>query len=207
MGIQVSKDFKFSNHIGKIASKANSILGRIRRTFTYLDTDNVRLLYTSLVRPHLEYGVQSWSPHYKKDIETLEQVQRRATRLVPLLRDTPYEERLKALNLTTLEERRSRGDAIETYKLLNGLENVNYEQFFKVIREGPSTHTRGHPLKLATQHSRIEKRRNFFSVRAVKTWNKLPRDVVLAENLNAFKNKYDNHYNNVRASTSMSLAP
>ena len=168
LGIQVSKDFKFSNHIGKIASKANSILGRIRRTFTYLDADNVRLLYTSLVRPHLEYGVQSWSPYYKKDIEKLEQVQRRATRLVPQLRDIPYDDRLKAMNLTTLEERRTRGDAIETYKLLNGLENVNHNQFFKVIREGPSTQTRGHQLKLETQYSKTEKRRNFFSVRAVK---------------------------------------
>ena len=143
----------------------------------------------------------------KKDIEKLEEVQRRATRLVPQLRDIPYDDRLKAMNLTTLEESRSRGDAIETYKLLNGLENVNHNQFFKVIREGPSTQTRGHPLKLETQYSRTEKRRNFFSVRAVKNWNKLPRDVVLAENLNSFKNKYDNHINNVRASTTMSHAP
>ena len=136
----------------------------------------------------------------KKDIKTLEQVQRRATRLVPQLRDIPYEDRLKAMNLTTLEERRTR-DVIETYKLLNGLENVNCNQFFKVIREGPSTQTRGHPLKLETQYSRTEKRRNFFSVRTVKNWNKLPRDVVLAKNLHSFKKKYDNHINKVRAST------
>ena len=209
LGIQVSKNFKFSNHVSKIAAKANSVLGRIRRTFTYFDIENVRLLYTSLVRPHLEYGVQSWSPHYKKDIEKLEQVQRRATRLVPHLRDAPYEERLKAFNLTSLEERRKRGDAIETYKLVKGIENVDHEQFFRVIREGPSVNTRGHPYKLETQQVRTERRRNFFSIRAVKTWNKLPREVVTAENLNRFKNKYDNltTNTNVRASTTMSLAP
>ena len=207
LGIQVHKSFKFSNHINKIAAKANSVLGRIKRTFTHLDVENVKLLYTSLVRPHLEYGVQCWSPYYRKDIDKIEQIQRRATRLVPQLQDTPYEDRLKVFKLTTLEERRKRGDAIETYKLLNGLENIESDQFFKVIREGPSTHTRGHPLKLELQQVRTEKRRNFFSIRTAKSWNKLPGDVVTAENLNSFKNKYDNLNTNVRASTTMSLAP
>ena len=207
LGVLVSKNFKFSNHIGKIAAKANSILGRIRRTFTHLDVDNVRLLYSSLVRPHLEYAVQSWSPHYRKDIFKLEQVQRRATRLVPQLNDTPYEERLKIFNLTTLEERRIRGDAIETYKFMHGLENVDPTQFFKLVREGPSLHTRGNQLKLETQYARTELRRNFYSVRAAKQWNNLPRDVVLSENLNTFKNRYDNFKANLRASTTMSLAP
>ena len=114
---------------------------------------------------------------------------------------------MKVFKLTTLEERRKRGDAIETYKLLNGLENIESDQFFKVIREGPSTHTRGHPLKLELQQVRTEKRRNFFSIRTAKSWNKLPGDVVTAENLNSFKNKYDNLNTNVRASTTMSLAP
>ena len=73
LGIQVHKTFKFSNHISKVAAKANSVLGRIKRTFTHLDVENVRLLYKSLVRPHLEYGVQSWSPHYRRDIDKGEQ--------------------------------------------------------------------------------------------------------------------------------------
>ena len=207
LGVNVSDSFKFSTHITKIAAKANGILGRIKRTFTYLDVENVRLLYTSMVRPHLEYAVQSWSPHLKKDIETLEKVQRRATRLVPELSDLPYEDRLKAFKLTSLEDRRTRGDAIETFKIIKGLENVDSSKFFTPARQGPLQNTRGHPLKLETRYSRTEKRRNFFSVRAVKTWNKLPNDVVLSENLNQFKNKYDNLLTNLRARTHTSLAP
>ena len=76
LGIHVTSSFKFSSHISKIAAKANSILGRINRTFEYKDKEIIKLLYISMVRPHLEYAVQSWSPYYRKDIYMLEQVQR-----------------------------------------------------------------------------------------------------------------------------------
>ena len=157
-----------------------------------------------MVRPHLEYAVQSWSPHLKKDIFALEQVQRRATRLIPELSSLPYEERLKALQLTTLEDRRIRGDLIEVYKLVHGIENVDHTQFFKIIRSGPSTVTRGHQLKLEMPHCRTERRRNFFSVRVINKWNSLPADVVFSPNVNAFKHNYDNHIAQSRAGTLMS---
>ena len=76
-------------------------------------------LYKTLVRPHLEYCVQAWSPHLKKDIEILESVQRRATRMVNKCRGLSYEERLKVCGLTTLERRREQRDLIETYKLIS----------------------------------------------------------------------------------------
>ena len=90
-----------------------------------MDTDMCCSLYCSLVRPHLEYAVQSWSPYYKKDIEELEKVQRRMTKLVPELRELPYETRCKQLSLTTLQQRRHRGDLIETYKIIYSFENLN----------------------------------------------------------------------------------
>ena len=91
----------------------------------------------------MEFAVQEWNPYLKRDIECLEKIQHRATKLVPDLRNLEYNERLKAL--TTLEERRERGDLIETYKILTGKENIDREKFF-TLRDNSST--RGNPIKI-----------------------------------------------------------
>ncbi|CAL4075568.1 unnamed protein product, partial [Meganyctiphanes norvegica] len=110
LGIYVTPDWKSATHVAKVAAKANSMVGRIRHTFTYINKDIFKAVYPSLVRSHMEFAVQAWSPQLKKDIIKLEKVQQRATRLVPELRGLTYEQRLKQLGLTTLEERRRRGD-------------------------------------------------------------------------------------------------
>ena len=97
-----------------------SSLRVIKRTFNHIDAESFAILYKAYIRPHLEYCVQAWCPYLKKDIKTLEKVQRRATKLVPKLRKQPYNQRLKALNLYPLEVRRIRGDLIETFKIMNG---------------------------------------------------------------------------------------
>jgi ribonuclease P/MRP protein subunit RPP40 len=128
-----------------MCKKANRVLGMIKRTFTNKSKYIMLRLYKSLVRPHLEYCVQTWSPYYQKDIDLLEKVQRRFTRMIPELSHLTYEQRLSALNLTSLETRRLRGDLIETFKIITGKEMVDRNYFFK-IRE--STTTRGHEFKL-----------------------------------------------------------
>ena len=77
------------------------------------------VLYKMYIRPHLEYCVQVWSPHLKKDITLLEQVQRKATKLVKSVSKLSFQQRLEKLEVTTLEKRRERGDMIEVYKNLS----------------------------------------------------------------------------------------
>merc|ERR1712002_288394 len=85
---------------------------------------------TSLVRPHIEYAVQFWSPSFRKDIDRLEAVQARATKLVPAIRQFGYRRRLECLNMFDLETRRLRGQFIETFKILKGITNIDYDNHF-----------------------------------------------------------------------------
>ena len=98
------------------AAKGNQILGLIRRNIVYKEKELIIPLYKTIVRPHLEYCIQAWRPYRKKDIDMLERVQRRATKMIPKLRNISYEMRLKECGLTTLETRRLRGDQIEVFK-------------------------------------------------------------------------------------------
>ena len=89
-------------------------------------------LYKAIVRPLLEYCIHAWNQHLRKDVDMLDKIQRRATKLIPELRDLTYEERLKECRLTTLETRRLRGDQIEVFKILNGYENIDSNIFFEI---------------------------------------------------------------------------
>ena len=104
-----------------------------------------------------------------------------------MLEDISYGNRLVATGLTTLEDRRNRGDAIEVFKMVNGINKVNYQKFFQIARNNI---TRGHKFKLAKSRSRLDIRKNYFSQRAVNVWNNLPANVVEAESVDSFKNRY-----------------
>ena len=120
LGVSMNANMKVSEQFRIAASQVNQILGMIRRNITYKEKSLIVPLYKAIVRPHLEYCIQAWSPHLRKDIDMLEKIQRIATKLIPGLRDLRYEERLKECGLATLETRRLRGDQIEVFKILNG---------------------------------------------------------------------------------------
>ena len=147
-------------------------------------------LYPVLVRPLLEYCVQVWSPYKRKYIKLIERVQRRATKLVPALKDLPYEERLTRLKLTTLEDRRIRGDMILTYKLIEGKEGIKYNKFFKManVRGDPEI-ARG--KKIYRERSNLDKRKYCFSQRAPIKWNNLSKREVDATSTSVFKKEFD----------------
>ena len=113
LGVIIDSKLSFKNHIAKATAKANSRLGIIRRSFDFLTEKTFVQLYKSMVRPVLEYGQSVWQPALKKLTQDVEDVQRRATKLIGKLKDKPYAERLEALKLPSLEHRRRRGDMIE----------------------------------------------------------------------------------------------
>ena len=188
--VTVSADMKVSEQYGIAASKGNQILGLIRRNITYKGKKLIIPLYKAIVRPHLEYCIQAWRPYRKKDIDTLERIQRRATKIIPELRDLSYEERLKECGLTTLETRRLRGDQIEVFKILNGYENIDRNMFFSLKKD---SRTRGHEVKLVKDQCRLDIRKHSFSQRTINEWNKLSTDCVTASSVNMFKNKVDTY--------------
>ena len=155
----------------------------------------MKTLYTSLVRPHLEYGNTAWCPVFRKDSELLENAQRRATKLAPALRDMPYVERLAALELPSLYYRRARGDMIETYKHISGKYQVDAEY----IKPDVSL-TRGHSFKLKKERAKKNIRQQYYSNRITNSWNMLPAEVVNAPSLNAFKSRLDRHWQQYRYS-------
>ena len=159
----------------------------IRVSFTCLNVPMLFNLYTSLVRPLLEYCVQVWSPYKRKYIDLLEGVQRRATRMIPRLRKMTYEERLKKLNLPRLYDRRIRGDMIETYKIMSGKEKLNSRNLFQ-----PSRFIgRSHSMKLHKKYSRLNMRKNWFTQRVITKWNSLTTNEVESNKTSSFKRRYD----------------
>ena len=109
LGVSINANMKVSEQCRIAASNGNQVLGMIRRNITYKEKSLIVPLYKSIVRPHLEYCIQAWSPYLRKDIDMLEKIQRRATKRISGLRDLRYEERLNECGMTTLETRRLRG--------------------------------------------------------------------------------------------------
>mgnify|MGYP003571891914 CR=1 FL=1 len=135
-----------------------------------------------------------WSPIYQKDINLIEGVLRRATRMVPELQGLEYEERLRKAKLPSMQYRRARGDMIEVYKLLRG----HYTTNSGLLELHGNTLTRGHQYKLKKNYTRTSLRKHFFKNRVVDLWNSLPPNTVEAPSINSFKNRLDRTWTQYR---------
>jgi hypothetical protein len=191
LGVTITDNLKPTAQCARAAKTAQAVLGQITRAFQYRDKRTFVQLYKQYVRPHLECAVQAWSPWQQADRDVLEKVQRRAINMVSGLRSRDYDERLRELGLTSLEERRHQADMNHMYKICTGLDGQDRRDWFRPPTEG-AARTRHHadPLNVRPNHGRLELRRNFFTVRAGEPWNAVPGEIKRAATVSGFKRAY-----------------
>ena len=183
----MSNNLKSTAQANQAASNANKKLGMLKRTFRYRGADMWKKLYTSYVRPLLEFAIPVWNPHQIGDINILERIQHRATKIAHSLKRHEYDERCRILNLTPLKERRIRGDLIQKFKIEKKLDEItwSFDPVIGIARGGHRGHLRREIIKNCDQ------RHYFFNNRIASAWNELPNEIISATNVNSFKNQLD----------------
>ncbi|KFQ76770.1 hypothetical protein N337_09100, partial [Phoenicopterus ruber ruber] len=174
--------------------QTNRILGCIKRIVTSRSREVILPLYSPLVRPHLEYCAQLWVPQHKGDMDLLERVQRRATKMIREMEHLSYEDRLRELGLFSLEKTRLRGEPRAAFQYLKGA--------YKKAGEGLLTRacgdrTRGNGFKLKEGRFRLDRRKKFFTLRVMRHWNRLPREAVDAPSPEVLKARLDGALSNL----------
>jgi hypothetical protein len=183
LGVLIDRRLKFDKHITNIIGKARLLVGQIFRSFASRSVNIIMPAFLVLVRPILEYASPVWNPSLLKHIKALESVQRRVTKRLLGLQHLPYEDRLRALGMSTLSARRNYLDLIELFKITHGLTKCG-----NVPRPVRSAYTtRGHCYRLKQEKSKLNARRFSFFFRIVKSWNTLPSKLVDANSLSQFK--------------------
>ncbi|KFQ49937.1 hypothetical protein N334_09199, partial [Pelecanus crispus] len=194
LGVLVDEKLDMSQQRVLAPQKANRILGCIKRSVASRSREGILPLYSALVRPHLEYCVQLWSPQHKKDMDLLERVQRRATKMVRGLEHLSYEDRLRELGLFSLQKRRLREDLIAALQYLKGAYKKDGDRLFS---RACCDRTRSNGFKLKEGRFRLDIRKIFFTMRVVKHWNEWLREAVDAPSVETFKVSLDGALSNL----------
>ena len=174
LGVWVSNDLSPKKHISEVVKKCNQRIGLVKRCFTDLTPDKIKVLYTTMIRPVLEYASPAWSPYYKCDANKLDAIQNKIQKLAK-----------EPLTFESLESRRIKIDLKETFKFIHNKYKTPAENYFSKS----TIRLRGHSHKLLKPHVKTNVRKNFFSVRVIDHWNSLPDDTVCAPTTDAFDQK------------------
>ena len=183
LGVNIDQTLKFKSHIQFIVAKARKRASLILKCFASRDPKLLIRAFTVYVRPLLEYASSIWSPTAVGLIELLESVQRRFSKCLYGCQTLCYRDRLKFLNIESLEVRRLRFDLVLTYKIIFGLIDLDRSNIF-TINNNP---TRGHQYKILLEHGSLDVRRNYFACRVAKVWNSLPCSIICFRSLSTFK--------------------
>jgi hypothetical protein len=195
IGVIVQDNLKPHRQCQKSANAAMGVLRTIWRNFHYRDKKVYISLYKQYVRPHLEFSAVAWSPWQEGDKALLENVQIKAIQAVSGMAGLTYEEKCRELDIETLEVRREQQDLLLTYKILNGIGNIEYDGLFTKFQQA-TARTRlavGHD-NLILPVARSEVRRNSFAVRVVTKWNRLPDEIKMSNNSEEFKRRLKSFY-------------
>ena len=187
LGITIDQGLKFKTHIHTVVAKARQRASLILKCFSSRDPNLLMRAFSVYVRPILEYASCTWSPTAVGLIDLLESVQRRFTKCLTGCRTLGYRDRLKFLNIESLEVRRLRLDLVLTYKIIFGMTDFECSKIFTLNKNS----TRGHQYKILPEHGVFDIRRNYFSCRVVRVWNGLPPSVVCFNSLSSFKRSLD----------------
>jgi ribonucleases P/MRP protein subunit RPP40 len=146
-------------------------------------------LYKQYVRPHLEFATPVWSLWQLAEKQVLENVQKKFVNMIAGLPNGTYEEKCAEIGLETLEERRNIQDMAQIFKMIRGNEKLTRTQMFNHV-DGARTRQDADELNLKQGNSRLEIRKNFFTQRIVREWNKIPKEINRAKNVAGFKTAY-----------------
>ncbi len=188
--VMISDDLKPSNQCSKVVKTANKLVGFNGRTVEHKSEKGHLTLYNLLVRPSLKYYVQFWSPYYWREIDKLERVLGRVTKIIPWLRCKLYEETLQELEIFSLLKGRLRGYLVEVCKVFKGFTNVDVNGYYTLAQ---SRVTRGNGYKIASKILSSQEAKHLFLNRVVNAWTSLPESVLDRESVATFKNRPDKY--------------
>ena len=191
LGVFISHDLKWSAHVDYIYNNASSVSYHVLKTFKSKNISTLKKVFVTYIRPKLEYNSPVWSPYLIKDITKVERVQRHFTKVAFLrcgVDFVSYDDRLRKLNIKSLQERRIYFDLVFLYKIIHGLTNLHFSDYF-VFRH-TYYNLRGNSQKIDTLNKfKSHQWSNTFFARVVKFWNAIPDDVAMSLSLNVFKHK------------------
>ena len=196
LGLLVSSDLSWSEHIDSICSKARRLLGILyRRFYTHSNSDALFQLYLSLVRPHLEYGSSVWSPYRTGEIKALEDVQKFALRICRKSWDQSYQSLLELFEVPTLEDRRIYADLCTMFKIVHNMcyfpSDILCEH--RATRTTRATFGRPPHLHFSCPNFHTTQFQKSFITRSIRAWNSLPLDLLHSSSLSSFKVNVWNH--------------